>query len=167
MYVPILHTFVRNSYLRQSDIPPETIIETLSILSILIVRFPSYLADPSLDPAPLSVLTPLLFHSRIAVRKRAIMTLAQFLPVAQPQQFAELLKTIIFPNLTPTASVDKQRTTVQLVAAVARHSPHQIAPVLRELVPSIIKAVSKEDEELRESGLQVSSVTCWPCTNTE
>ena len=101
------------------------------------------------------MLTPLLSHSRIAVRKRAITTLAQFLPISQPQQFNDLLKTIIFPNLSPSAGVDKQRTTVQLVAAVARHSPHQIAPVLHDLVPNIIKAASKEDEELRESGLQV------------
>ena len=104
------------------------------------------------------MLTPLLSHSRVAVRKRAITTLAQFLPVAQPQQFVDLLRTIIFPNLSPSAGVDKQRTTIQLVASVARHSPHQVAPVLHELVPSIIKSVSKEDEELRESGLQVSAV---------
>lgn len=172
MYVSTPLLPFQTDRLIQSDIPPETLIETLSILSILIVRFPSYLADPNLEPAPLSVLTPLLSHSRVAVRKRAITTLAQFLPVAQSQQFGELLKSIIFPNLVPSAGVDKQRTTVQLVAAVARHSPHQIAPVLNDLVPSIIKAVSKEDEELRESGLQVSRdvqsehALCLCCTGS-
>ncbi len=130
-------------------------IETLAILSILIVRFPSYVSNPDLDPQPLSVLTPLLSHPRTAVRKRAISTLAQFLPVAQPQQFSELLKTLIFPNLSPSASIEKQRTTVQLIAAIARHSPYQIAPILNDLVPGIVKAASKEDEELKESGLQV------------
>lgn len=103
------------------------------------------------------MITPLLAHTRVAVRKRAITTLAQFLPISQPQYFSGLLKDLIYPNLASSASVDKQRTTVQLVAAIARHSPHQIAPVLNDVVPGIIKAASKEDEELRESGLQV----CW------
>lgn len=139
----------------QPSIPPETLIETLAILSILITRFPAYLSDPDLSPPPLTVITPLLSHPRVAVRKRAITTLAQFLPITQPQLFLDLLKTLVIPNLAPSADIDKQRTTVQLVAAVARHSPHQIAPVLNDVVPGIIKAVAKEDEELRESGLQV------------
>lgn len=142
----------------QPSIPPETLIETLAILSILITRFPAYLSDPNLAPPPLTVITPLLSHSRIAVRKRAITTLAQFLPLSQPQYFSDLLKTLIIPNLSRSAELDKQRTTVQLVAAVARHSPHQIAPVLNDIVPGILKAVSTEDEELRESGLQVRIV---------
>lgn len=141
--------------LDQPGIPPETLIETLSILSILITRFPGYLADPNLQPQPLTVLTPLLSHTRPAVRKRAISTLAQFLPLSQSEHFTELLRAILLPNLAPSAGLDKQRTTVQLVAAVGRHSPHQIAPYLNDLVPGIIKAISKDDEELRESGLQV------------
>ncbi|THG96420.1 hypothetical protein EW026_g5420 [Hermanssonia centrifuga] len=149
--------------LGNSSIPPETLIETLAILSILIVRFPSYVSNPDLDPQPLSVLTPLLSHPRTAVRKRAISTLAQFLPVAQPQQFSELLKTLIFPNLSPSASIEKQRTTVQLIAAIARHSPYQIAPILNDLVPGIVKAASKEDEELKESGLQALEALVLRC----
>ena len=45
---------------------------------------------------------------------------------------------------------------MQLVAAVARHSPLQIAPVLGQVVPGILKAVQRDDDELREGGLQVS-----------
>ncbi|EKM60594.1 uncharacterized protein PHACADRAFT_203767 [Phanerochaete carnosa HHB-10118-sp] len=149
--------------LRNSSIPPETLIETLSILSILIARFRPYLADPNLQPQPLAVLTPLLQHPRSAVRKRAIATLAQYLPLSQPQHFSELLTVIILPNLAPSASVEKQRTTVQLVAAVARHSPHQVATVLNDLVPGIIKAIAKDDEELRESGLQALEALVLKC----
>ncbi|KAI0344168.1 ARM repeat-containing protein [Trametopsis cervina] len=149
--------------LSSPSIPPETLLETLAILSILITRFPAYLSDPALSPAPLTVITPLLSHPRVAVRKRAITTLAQFLPISQPQHFLDLLKTLIIPNLAPSADLDKQRTTVQLVAAVARHSPHQIAPVLNDVVPGIIKAVSKEDEELRESGLQALDALVLRC----
>lgn len=142
----------------QSDTPPEALIETLSILSILITRFPVYLADPDLKPPPLSVLTPLLAHPRPAVRKRAIVTLAQFLPVSQAQLFADLLTSTIVPGLAPSATVDQQRTVVQLVAAVARHAPHQIAPVLCDIIPPVLKAAQRDDEELQESTLQVRSM---------
>ena len=128
--------------------------ETLSILSILITRFPGYLAN--VEPAPVPVLTPILNHPRPAVRKRAITTLAQFLPYAQPQNFATLLNTIILPGLAPSANIEKQRTVVQLVAAVARHSPAQIAPSLVDIAPSILKDSQRDDEELRESCLQVA-----------
>lgn len=137
----------------QSGTPPETLIETLSILSILITRFPSYLAN--VEPQPVAVLTPILDHPRPAVRKRAITTLAQFLPHSQPQLFASLLSSNIVPGLAPGGNVEKQRTVVQLVAAVARHSPHQIAPSLSQLAPNIIKDSQRDDEELRESCLQV------------
>lgn len=51
-------------------------------------------------------------------------------------------------------SVDKQRTIVQLVAAITRQSPHHISPILNKIVPGILEAVQKDDEELREGGLQ-------------
>ncbi|KZT08972.1 TIP120-domain-containing protein [Laetiporus sulphureus 93-53] len=149
--------------LASSDTPPDTLLETLSILSILITRFPAYLASPDLKPQPLSVLTPMLSHPRPAVRKRAITTLAQFLPTTQAEQFTELLNANILPGLTPKASLEDQRTTVQLVAAVARHTPHQIGPVLGEIIPGIIKAVERDDEELQESCLQALEALVLRC----
>ncbi|KAH9949483.1 ARM repeat-containing protein [Amylocystis lapponica] len=140
--------------LSNSDTPPETLIETLSILSILISRFPVYLSNPSLQPQPIAILTPLLSHPRTAVRKRAITTLAQFLPTSQPEVFSTLLSSNILPALAQSANVEQQRTTVQLVAAVARHTPHHISPVLNDILPGILKAVQREDEELREGCLQ-------------
>ena len=132
-------------------------------MSILITRFPNYLSDPNLEPQPLTVLVPLLQHGRPAVRKRAIATVAQYLPLVPPEHFSELLKTIVIPNLAPAAGVDKQRTTVQLVAAVTRHSPSQIATALNEVVPGIVKALQKDDEELRESGLQALEALVLRC----
>lgn len=41
------------------------------------------------------------------------------------------------------------------MAAVARHSPAQLAPALNNIVPGILRAVEKDDEELREGALQV------------
>lgn len=134
--------------------PSEALVETLAILSILISRFPVHVSNSSLDPQPLTVLAPLLNHQRPVVRKRAILTLSQFIPISQPALFENLLQTSVFPNLAQSASVDKQRTTVQLVAAVARHSPHHISPVLDKIVPGVLESFKKDDEELREGSLQ-------------
>lgn len=132
--------------------------ETLSILSILISRFPNHISAANYSPTPLQVLAPLLTHARPVVRRRAIITISQFIPISNPAVFADLLKTDVLPNLLPSATLDKQRTTVQLVAAVARNSPAQISPVLGNVVPQILQAVEKSDDELREGSLQVEYV---------
>jgi cullin-associated NEDD8-dissociated protein 1 len=127
----------------------------LSILSILIGRFPGHLTGVTQLQPPLEVLAPLLSHPRQVVRKRAIVTISQFIPVSQPTLWTKLLHQNILPSFSPGASVDMQRTTVQLVASVARQSPSQISPVLDQLVPGILKAIQTDDNELRENGLQV------------
>jgi cullin-associated NEDD8-dissociated protein 1 len=48
--------------------------------------------------------------------------------------------------------------TVQLVAAVVRQSAGQIASVLGDIVPGILSAVQRDDDELREGCLQVGIV---------
>lgn len=63
---------------QKSSTPPETLLETLSILSILITRFPAHMSTMTLQPPPVQVMIPLLSHSRPAVRKRAIVTLGKF-----------------------------------------------------------------------------------------
>ncbi|KAK0197925.1 armadillo-type protein [Armillaria mellea] len=151
--------------IQNTSTPSETLIETLSILSILIVRFPSHLTSATADAKPLRVIAPLLVHSRPVVRKRAIITLSQFIPLSQPQLFTELLQTNVFPHLVPNANIEKQKTTVQLVAAVARHSPLQIAPVLGDIVGGILKAVQREDDELREGCLQALEAIVLRCPN--
>jgi cullin-associated NEDD8-dissociated protein 1 len=143
--------------------PPEALVETLSILSILISRFPAHLSSATLSPAPLTVLAPLLVHARPVVRKRAIITLAQFVPISQGFLFTDLLATHVFPNLAAGADLEKQRTTVQLVAAVARTAPTQIAPVLVDIVPGVLKALQRDDDELREGSLQALEALLLRC----
>ncbi|KAF7296627.1 Cullin-associated nedd8-dissociated protein 1 [Mycena chlorophos] len=143
--------------------PPEALVETLAILSILISRFPAHLSSATLTPPPLAVLPPLLTHARPVVRKRAIVTLAQFVPISQPQLFSDLLSKHVFPFLAPNANLDKQRTTVQLVAAVARTAPTQIAPMLGDIVPGVVKAVQRDDDELREGSLQALEALVLRC----
>lgn len=144
--------------------PPETIIETLSILSILITRFPAQLSSPDLDPQPVTALTPLLSHPRPAVRKRAILTLAQFLPSAPQALFDELVKSTALPGLRlESGGLEAQRTAVQLVGAIARQSSGRIAPVLDEIIPGVLKAASQEDDESREYALQTLEVFVLKC----
>ncbi|KAI0040026.1 TIP120-domain-containing protein [Auriscalpium vulgare] len=149
--------------LSNSKIPPETLIETLSILSILITNFPAFVSGLTLSPAPLQVMTPLLTHSRPAVRKRAIATLAQFVPLSSPELFSQLLTSVVNANLVPSAPLEKQRTTVNLVAAISRTSPQRIAPGLGDIVPGILKAVQKDDDDLREGSLQALEAVVLKC----
>ncbi|KAJ3481603.1 hypothetical protein NLI96_g7546 [Meripilus lineatus] len=144
--------------LSDSSIPPDTLIEALAILSILVTRFSSHLYDPNLQPAPLAVSIPLLLHSR----KRAIATLAQFLSLAPTQTFHNLFRSDILPSLAPAAKVEK-RTTVQLIISVARQSPQKVAPFLNEIVTNILTATSKDDEELRASCLQALETLVLRC----
>ncbi|KZT24708.1 TIP120-domain-containing protein [Neolentinus lepideus HHB14362 ss-1] len=149
--------------LSNASTPPETLMETLSILSILITRFPGHLSSPTLTPQPLTVIPPLLSHPRIAVRKRAILTIAQYAPVSPNELFGSLLSRDILPCLVSGANFDKQTTTVQLVAAIIRHSPTQISPSLGEIVPGILEAVRRDDDELRESCLQALETLVLRC----
>ncbi|KAF8060828.1 armadillo-type protein [Lyophyllum atratum] len=143
--------------------PPEALVETLSILSILISRFPALLASATFSPEPLTVLAPLLSHARPVVRKRAIITLSQYIPISRPELFHHLLQTNVLPFLDPSVNIEKQKTTVHLVAAIARHSPVQIAPVLTQIVPGILKAVHRDDDELREGSLQALEAIVLRC----
>ena len=124
-------------------------------MTILISDFPAYVTALELNPPPLVVIAPLLTHARPAVRKRATQTLAQFVPLSSQDLFDGLLASNIRTNLAPTVGLEQQRTVVNLVAAIARVSPQRIAPALPEVVPAILKALGRDDDELRESSLQV------------
>lgn len=140
--------------LAKTDNPPETSVEALSILTILVSRFPTHLSTHAKNLNVLQILTPLLTHPRPVVRKRAIVTISQFVPLSEPAQFEALFSGGIAPNLAASAGADKKRTTVQLVAAVTRQAPALITPHLDTVVPGILSAVQNEDDELRESCLQ-------------
>jgi cullin-associated NEDD8-dissociated protein 1 len=155
-----------DSVCMQPGIPPDTLIETLSILSILVTHFPAYVSSLSLAPPPIQTITPLLTHTRPAVRKRAIVTLSQFVPLSAPELSAHLLSAVINPNLQLSAPLEKQRMTVNLVAAIARTSPQRLASGLGTIVSGILRVVDQDDEELREGALQVKfplHSTCSLC----
>lgn len=45
---------------------------------------------------------------------------------------------------------------MNLVAAIFRQSPQQLTPSLGDIVPGILQAVKRDDDELREGCLQVA-----------
>ena len=99
------------------------------------------------------------------MRKRAIVTLSHFVPLSAPELSAQLLSTVISPSLELSAPLEKQRTTVNLIAAIARASPQRLASNLGAIIPGILRVVDLDDEELREGALQVrafilSSLLC-------
>ncbi|KAG2741568.1 hypothetical protein P692DRAFT_20880121 [Suillus brevipes Sb2] len=77
-------------------------------------------SSESLSPHPLPAIAPLLSHSRPAVRKRAILTLSQCVPLSPPALANDLLQNHILLFLAPNANIEKQRTTVHLIAAIIR-----------------------------------------------
>ncbi|KAG8898086.1 hypothetical protein FRB99_007676, partial [Tulasnella sp. 403] len=145
----------------QPSTPPETILETLSTLSVLVTRFPQHLAQTKDDPV--SIITPLLTHSRPAVRKRAISTLAQFLPIVPEDRFSDLLKTNVIPSLSSSASAENKKTVVQLVGGIARYSPHKLGPAVGDVMPGILAASSVDDSDLREGCLQTLEALILRC----
>ncbi|KAF8525252.1 armadillo-type protein [Hysterangium stoloniferum] len=149
--------------LRAPSTPPETLLETLSILSILISRFPTHMASMNLQPPPVQVMIPLLEHGRPAVRKKAIVTLAQFLPSSSPEVANHLLRNVIVSSLDAATPAAMQRTTIQLLGAIARFSPQIISSVLGEVVPCILKAASQDDDEQKESSLQALETLVLRC----
>lgn len=100
----------------------------------------------------------MLAHPRPVVRKRAIITLSQYIPISQTTLVSELLAINVFPFLAPNANIEKQRTTVQLIAALTRQSPSHVSPYIGDVVPGVLKSVSRDDDELRDGCLQVRVV---------
>ena len=125
------------------------------------------MSSPDLNPQPISVLTPLLGHSRTAVRKRTISTIAQFVPVSSQSLFDDLLKNVILPGLngesTSSVGIEEQRTIILLIAAVTRHSPGRVTGALDSILPGILDAAAKDDDELREYALQALEVSVLRC----
>jgi cullin-associated NEDD8-dissociated protein 1 len=149
--------------LSKPDVPPETLIEALSILSILVSRFPGHLAAHAKNLNVLNLLAPSLHHSRAVVRKRCIVAISQFVTISEATQFSSLFQKDIAPYLESSASVDRKRTTVQLAAAIVRQSPFLVAPLLDRIVPGVLSAVQVDDDELRESCLQALETFLLRC----
>lgn len=130
------------------------------------------MAAASLTPSPVEVFIPLMEQNRSAVRKKAIFTLgkdfgpfhitpaftelyaAQFLPSTSHHVVNSLLRNSIITSLNGPSATIMQKSSILLIAAITRTSPQLITPVLSDLLPGILKATSREDEEEKETSVQ-------------
>ena len=74
-----------------------------------------------------------------------------------------MVKSTLVPALASSSTLEKQRTTVNLVGATARYSPQRLGASLGDLVPAILALASKDDPELREGCLQTCEVLVLRC----
>ncbi|KZT58404.1 TIP120-domain-containing protein [Calocera cornea HHB12733] len=154
--------------LKNPNTKPELILESLTVLTTVFSRLSAPLTKtPDQLQQAFDILRNLLDHSRVAVRKRAIVALANLIPLTPPQTFQPLLDALLQAFSNPAISVSQRTTAVQLLAAVGRHAPDRLAPSATAIVDSLIVALAsgpvdedeeeaerKEMEELKEGALQ-------------
>ncbi|EJT98870.1 TIP120-domain-containing protein [Dacryopinax primogenitus] len=153
--------------LKNPNTKPELILESLTVLTTVLSRLSAPLTKtPDQLQQAFDILRNLLDHSRVAVRKRAIVALANLIPLTSPKTFQPLLEALLTAFSNPAISVSQRTTAVQLLAAVGRHAPDRLAPSAPAIVESLISALEsgakdedeeserKEMEELKEGALQ-------------
>lgn len=144
----------------------ELLVDSLDLVSDILSRFESTVrSNPHLQQSILKATTPLLSHGRPAVRKRAVAALATLIPTtASSNVFDTLISTTILPTLQATTGGDDQfRTSVSLVAALARSAPTRIGPRVAELVPLVLAGANKDDDEAKEGVLQCLEALVLKC----
>ncbi|KWU42987.1 TIP120-domain-containing protein, partial [Rhodotorula sp. JG-1b] len=148
----------------------ELVVDSLDLVSDILSRFESTVrSNTHLQQSILKATTPLLSHGRPAVRKRAVAALATLIPTtttASSNVFDTLVSTTILPTLqasTSTRGDDQFRTSVSLVAALARSAPTRIGPRVAELVPLVLVGATKDDDEAKEGVLQCLEALVLTC----
>ena len=148
----------------------ELVVDSLDLVSDILSRFESTVrSNTHLQQSILKATTPLLSHGRPAVRKRAVAALATLIPTtttASSNVFDTLVSTTILPTLqasTSTRGDDQFRTSVSLVAALARSAPTRIGPRVAELVPLVLAGATKDDDEAKEGVLQCLEALVLTC----
>lgn len=126
-------------------------------------RFPrAVLENRSLQKVGLQFLIPMLSHSRFAVRKRATNALSALAAHSSSDAFTQL-STTISVDLSESAHIERAKTTVQLVGALARTCPRRLGRRLPDFVPRILLLAPQDDDELRETALQTLELVLLRC----
>ncbi|BGP09967.1 hypothetical protein JCM10049v2_005845 [Rhodotorula toruloides] len=133
----------------------ELVLDSLDLLSDILSRFETTIRTlPAIQSSILKASTPLLSHGRAAVRKRTVSTLAVLVPsAASADVFDKLVTGTVLPALKDSDE-EQLRTAVSLVGALARSAPRLIGPKAGELVPLVLKAAERDDNEAKEGVLQ-------------
>ncbi|KAK4702038.1 hypothetical protein P7C70_g4189, partial [Phenoliferia sp. Uapishka_3] len=142
---------------------PELLIDALELLTDIVSRFESTVRTmTALQNSVLKAVTPLLDSLRHIIRKRAVTTLATLAACSDAALFNTLISSTILKSLKGK-DIDKLKTSVSLVGALARSAPTKMGKKAAELVPLILSAASKDDDELKEGALQTLEALVLKC----
>lgn len=140
--------------LQEPSSTPDILSANLDILSDLLIRFENYYrAYPAIQTQALKALEPLLANPRPTVTKRAVTAVGSLAGCCTDTIFSSMITKIVMPRLRQE-DVGKMKNATLLVGVLAKTSPTRLARTIPELVPLIISACEKEDDELMETNLQ-------------
>ncbi|KAI8979576.1 armadillo-type protein [Mycotypha africana] len=141
--------------IQKTDIPYDTQMDTLDILSEILVRFGGQLSTKQQIEIQ-KVLLPLLSYNRAAVRKRATTAIGYLAIHVDDNVFKQIYSFLLDGLRSNSASKDVTRTLVQCAGVISRYNAARIGEHMSEIIPIIIAFIPEadEDDELREYCLQ-------------
>ncbi|KAL8293671.1 hypothetical protein RQP46_000372 [Phenoliferia psychrophenolica] len=146
-----------------SSSSPELLIDALELLSDIVSRFESTVRTmTALQNSILKAVTPLLSSDRAVIRKRSVTTLAILSACSDAALFNSLITGTVVKALKGTNN-EKTKTAVSLVGALAKAAPTKMGKKAAELVPLVLKAAAKDDDETREGALQTLEALVLKC----
>lgn len=164
-------TICARAYATQPSSVAELLVASLELLSDILTRFESTVrVNTSLQSSILKSTTPLLAHGRPNVRKHAVSALAKLVPTAASSSssgsvFESLVGKTVLPTLRAGPDDAAFRTSVSLIAALAKSAPGQIGPKVPELVPLVLSGAQKDDDETKEGVLLCLEAFVLKCPN--
>lgn len=133
-------------------------LEALDILGDILSRFGGLLV--LFHSALLKCMLPLLTNKRMAIRKRAIVTLSHLMITANSSVFIELMLHLINELQTKNNQADV-RTYIHCIGSICRQSGHRVGDHLDRVIPMTISFFADGDDELRETCIQtLESFVC-------
>ncbi|XP_032892680.1 cullin-associated NEDD8-dissociated protein 1-like [Amblyraja radiata] len=130
---------------KQEDVSVQ--LEALDILSDMLSRLGGTLI--TFHSSILSCLLPQLSSPRLAVRKRAIISLGHLVMSCSSCLFSELMDHLMV-ELSKNESTSMTRTYIQCIGAISRQAGHRVGEHLENIIPLVVKYCNVDDDELRE-----------------
>ncbi|KAH9813025.1 armadillo-type protein [Melampsora americana] len=143
------------SQLQDSNSTPDILSANLDILSDLLIRFDSYYrAVPAVQLQCIKALEPLIANPRPAVTKRSVIALESLAGCCTDVNFETLITKVVLPRLKQDEDIGKLKIATLLVGVLAKTSAARLSQTISNIVPLIISAQNKKDDELTETCLQ-------------
>ncbi|KAF9289311.1 Cullin-associated NEDD8-dissociated protein 1 [Mortierella alpina] len=151
------------SQLESSNSSYDAQMDSLDVLSEVLLRFGNILATTNLQKQTASTLFALLSHSRPALRKRATLAIGHLVAHVPDDIFEDLMKKILNGLETSKNSTDRLRTYIQVSGTISRSNAPRFGKFLSGVAPLVIKYTDLDDDELRENALQALEAFVLRC----